>query len=249
MTTTMTTLVPSSLLCPLCPPQRKRLPRLLPHPINHTKRQCTDRSTSQNDLRNTPEVLHCAYEYHTIVRTSPNNLEQPRTSLEHPWYSSTLFAIPSTHDLSSCESHTSHTILHDSLEIISNLLWTTFPCIGCCIIIIGPSYHPPASHKMCIKPRTMSYFAYLKDMRVFSIFSNSTKGTRGSSYGNIASFQSFDHSLLYLAPFRQLHPLHCSTHGDISFLGLFVISFIFSYMLCIIYNYNKQLESPIISSY
>jgi hypothetical protein len=136
----------------------------------------------------------------------------------------------------------------DQVRSSSDLVRTTFPRIGSHIVIIGPSYRPPASHDMCIRPRTMSYIAYLKDMGVFSIFLNSSKGTRGSTYGNIASFASFDHVLSYLAPFRQLHPLHCSTHGDVSYYGLFFISFIFSYILCIIYNYNKKSESPIMSS-
>jgi hypothetical protein len=136
----------------------------------------------------------------------------------------------------------------DQVRSSSDLVRTTFPRIDSHIVIIGPSYRPPASHDTCIRARTKSYFAYLKDMREFSIFSNSSKGTRGSTYGNIASVASFDHVLLYLAPFRQLHPLHCSTHGDISYSGLFFISFIFSYILCIIYNYKKKSESPIVSS-
>jgi hypothetical protein len=174
-------------------------------------------------LRNIISTLRNVRKGSNKPRTSLNKLYLTRTSLECPQYPSTssrdTFETWPDFMWTTYESSKHVRYIRNCLEQIrssSDLLWMTFPRICSLIVIIGPSYHPSASHGTCIKPRTMSYIAYLKDMGVFSIFSDSSKGTWGSTYGNNASFASFDHVLSYLAPFRQLHMLHCLTHGDIS---------------------------------
>src|ERR1700676_2988965 len=133
-------------------------------------------STFFDHMRNTVSISN-------HVRTTRSRFDQVRDleQVSNKFESTRYYSI--SLDLIRDTLYTSHNLMRityepfeqlrytrDHLEQIrssSNLRRITFPRIGSRIVIIGPSYRPPASDGTCIKTRTMKYFAYLKDMRSY----------------------------------------------------------------------------------